>query len=453
MGRKPGLALSRIAGKRIRQQQGYLQRHEGIIPSSKNPAHLSMLYRLNGLRQGYLQELNEISRSLPPMHPNCKLSVVIPAHMEQENISRVLEGWTTRQHEADPTAFELIVLVNRPTYKKPWDNTAARIAEFKKKHPQYKIHVVQKTFNFPKENTNLRRNGVTAKVDAGVRMGLIFKLASDLSLYRNLERRNNPQAKASAIANHTILTSGADVIGRHPKFVKWMTKTIEDRPEIDYIKPGYGYPPAVAKIMPLLWAFHDYRNAFADAYHGTKPRRHGAIRSFAYAAIGGFKHGQDVAEEIELGKSLAMLHPQILQQPFTGVLDNPRRSLEALLAGKSVVGEYRDFGIKTLMKLSTGRTSQLPATAQFTEANLSREITSHLNAYLKRQPNKTEKTRAVSLARKALENMGLRPGQYEITGSGEDMQVRIKTLEPIRRRIEEYSRIPKATWLAQAKVA
>ncbi|MFH1056818.1 MAG: glycosyltransferase [Candidatus Micrarchaeota archaeon] len=437
-----GLLLPKKTDERIETQKRYLHELGNISFTDGRQSSIGLLYRLNGGKRGYLQELRQANESLPQMHPDCKLSVVIPAYREKENIQRALEDLTEKQKGANPKDFEVIVLVNRPNPTAEWDETAKKILQFKKTHSEYAIHVVEKTFNFPRQSTVVGGPGAPVSVSKGVRMGLVMKFASDLALLRNVQRLGNPSANEDAIANHAILISGADVAGRHPRFVEWLKKVIVNRQDVGFVRLNHGIPLETARKIPLFWAFNTYRQAFADAYHENNPRRHGMVRSSVYAKAGGFKHDQDLAEEIEFGGRVAQTGTKILQQGFVGVIDNPRRSVDTLLSGRPIVAEYSDFKPRPNARIP----SVLPLNAILTQQNLEREINAHLNAYLGRMRPEEREKRAVGMLKKGLLSLGLQPGHYEIQKMRRGIKVKIRTCEPVRRAHAEYVRNASGTW-------
>ena len=368
----------RQRSRNLNPQERYAYDFAGITPRS-SAVNDRFLYQLNGLKRSYLDELRVLNHGLPPMDENCKLSVVIAAANEAKNIRRALDGWTTQQHKLDPREVELIVFANKPNSQVQWDTTVEEVNAFKRDNPQYAVHVVRKEFNFPEGTTAIKHGSESLSVPSGVKMGMIFKVASDLSLLRNLSRENGDKA------NHLLVTTAADVVARHPKFVRSILSTTKQDPSIDFIRFKHSFPPAIAKRVPLLWAFHQYRNTFADLFHAGSPRRHGAVKLAKYAEVNGFNPATKVAEEIELGKRLAQAGAKIQQHDFVGVLDNPRRSLHAILTSSPVVGEYSDFDEReAIEKLSADKLVQFPPHADLTPENLSREITSHVNAYIKK---------------------------------------------------------------------
>lgn len=439
----------RITDPRVAAQHHYLEQL-GQQDRARSASWTKTLYRLTGGRTGYLQELNRFNRSLPSMHKDCKMSVVIAAANEEQNITRTLEGWTTRQHRVNPNDYEIVVLVNKPNAAAKWDKTADRVREFQRKNPRYRIRLVQKEFNFPEQDIGLNGQRITK----GVHMGLIFKFASDLSLLRNLNRKSTQKA------NHMIITSGGDVVARHPKFVRWLLAQGQKEPGADFLKIGYGLAPSVARRVPLYWAFHNYRNAFSDVYNGTRPRRHGAFRAAAYAGVGGFNPDRNVAEEIEFGKRLTDAGAVISEPEFIGVLDNPRRSLHTLLANRPMVGEYRNFDADEALKdMGEGHLRQIPPWALLNAQNLSREVSSHFNAYMQRMrqmrtPGWFTKTQRMLAA--GMEQIGLTPADYRVqvqqtpTGRITGARVQILNVEKVWQAHRQSLQSQTHSWVRQA---
>lgn len=79
---------------------------------------------------------------VPPLHPNCRATVVIPARDEAHLIGRTLDALAGQRNpdgsRLDPTSFDLLVYANNC-----FDATAAAVGAAARRHPQHAIYVAE----------------------------------------------------------------------------------------------------------------------------------------------------------------------------------------------------------------------------------------------------------------------------------------------------------------------
>jgi len=198
--------------RRLQSQKNYLEtlKSQRSI-DNKDPKILRTLYRINGAKQGYYEELESLNSKLPAMDPNTRFTAVIPVYNEQDKIQNAIRGWVEQLQSQtgeplDPNLLEIIIFVNKPNEQAQFDKTVDRIEELKKdpKYKDYKIHVVQKTFNFPLKDESVEINGEKVKVPKGRKMGIIYGMATDLAILRNANRETpNPAEQMLMQEVHT----------------------------------------------------------------------------------------------------------------------------------------------------------------------------------------------------------------------------------------------------------
>ena len=122
---------------------------------------------LEGLPEDYKETYREIlqkwDRELPPIEEECQVTVILPAYKEERLILEALES-LSQQQDIDPKSFEVILVVNYPTDKKPNindydedghlsgqhpDRTYEIANEFSTRHPDFRLRVIEQ--NFPAE--------------------------------------------------------------------------------------------------------------------------------------------------------------------------------------------------------------------------------------------------------------------------------------------------------------
>lgn len=391
--KQPFPQLSAKGTARLMAQSSFLEREFAEYRKSSGDKNaLATLYRVNRCQRDYLEELELSASQIPPMGENCRLSVVLCCNREEANIENTLKVWTVEQKDKEgqsinPELFEIILLVNRPRDSEPWDDTIRMIKRFNESYPQYNIHALEHTFNFPSRETKTTIGDKEVKMDGYTRIGLVFKLGTDLVLLRNMQRGDEERK-----AQHLVASSGGDAYSRNPFFLQ---KVLERSDSVDFIKVEYGYPRAIAEAHPLLWAAHLFRLSMSADYHGDEfllnhdierevLRRHGVFRAGLYADLGGFNPKLRIGEDLDFGR-LVMLSNAEVSVMKDGAVDNPRRSLTTILEGRLLIDEYRDFGKSarawlSLDDLFNGPGHELTA---LTCDNLSRHVSGHFQHYIK----------------------------------------------------------------------
>jgi len=406
---------------RIREQEDYLERlRTRFTAKSKDKAVLASLFRTNGLERSFFEELDALNVGIAPMKQSCKLTLLMPAAREGRYIKNTLLGWLNqydvRGKPIDPDLYEIIVLVNRPSESVAWDKTAKKVRQFAKKHRHLNIHLLQHSFNFPEEPIEIKVDGKTIDIGRGVRMGLVFRMLSDIALMRNLRRQGSERA------SHLIHPTGADVYSRNPLFLE-EAFAVFSRQETEFLKLKFALPAGICTHMPLLWALHRYRMALANEFFQRRQlKRHGVFRAGTYARVGGFSPTASVGEDTDFGFKIVGAGASIAECADTVVIDNPRRSLTTIIDGKKLIEEYAGFGIKdgAVKEFSIAHflSQKLPPEAVFSRENFAFHASAHFRTYIRKALRKNDFEHAFEIAkesaRKALLETGFEERDFEI---------------------------------------
>ena len=403
--------------------------------------------------------LKAVDAQLPaPMHPDCRMSIVIPAYKEGSIIYNTLKQYTVNQLDKKtgknlgPNLWEIIVLVNTKDKSIPIDQaTIDEIKRFQKDYPQFKVYTVSYQFDFPDKP----------------RMGSVFKLVTDLAVMRNLKRNTSLHRQAE----HTISALGADAKGVNPYYLASALEVLED-PHVVRYKSESRLPKEALDKWPLLhFCYTLSQLVYRLKKHGDTGAGFGlgSFRSSLYAEAGGYDPTLLMQEEMNLA---SRMQAKINQDPLkkgkktlvTNRIDDPRRLLYALWNKVPIAMRYKNFGDpehekamrqfdwkqklkqpapdhiecitkeeiqKLSKKLGANEIDLLKKKIELTKTNLEREIGEMFKVYLRRElsllktgtdkSNETilhqqsqgeifEKTKR--LFKKALTFMGLRWGNY-----------------------------------------
>ncbi len=475
-----------LLGRRLSAQESYLTtiRDKYSLDNQSNRSQI-MLQRLNGRSKGYLDELEEVNRSLPPMSEKARMTVVIPAFNEEAKIEKTLRSWINQQgfrgDDFDPEQIEVIVLVNRPNSNTSFDRTR-QVIEGLKREPSFAgfaIHVVEKTFNFQSNlETVASRDGRAIKVLPGVRMGMVYKYAADLALLRNASRKDQERK-----ASHLIRTGGADVFGRNPYFASRVFSVFEDNPALEQYVSRSDYHPSIYRKLPLLH-FAQRLNEMMNLQYTRRKSNIGlgTYRMAIYAEAGGFDPGKDIREEIDLSYRIRKIIEREEKQGIkarerqlvVNALDDPRRAIATIWAGKPITQLYDSWADQEVRRIDVADVlkKRVPKQARLTKENVEKQVEAVFRFYFRylldspsmaRIPRKQKVLRAYNLAtrylNRSLKVLGV--DNYEISHKkdlaieygksdrqlAENISVSVKDISELKRLVKRYPKRKRPEWI------
>lgn len=397
------------------------------------------LNSLNKEPRDYLTELEEVNGALLPMGENARFSIVIPAYSEGKNIQQTLRSWTEQidlsGNAIDPSQIEILVLINRPNETKQFDQTDLEIEKFKQANPQFasSMQYVQKTFNFP--NKKVKAVDGTEKEVPDVHMGTIYRYATDLAMLRNLNRNGKSHER---IANHVIRTGGADVVARSPYHVARIIDSFEKNvPQEQYVSLS-DYHPDVYKKIPLLFMTKKLQDQMNEQLtKGLSNIGLGTYRASLYARAGGFEPRVKIAEEMELSRRMRKVlresHEDLRKARkrdlIINALDDPRRDIVTLFAGKTITEAYSDYNTNLTVRDTNIKEileKDIPPVVELTPQNLSKQANAILKLYIEQffDPSRQQlEPHATLAAIKALQgslaSLGIKQEDIHISFSGQ----------------------------------
>ena len=414
-------AYERLAGKTI--EETVLARLP--IDEYEPPAYLPVSPRLKKPLNGYLNEAQEIAsywsmqsegdknfigemdkQINKPMHPSCRISIGIPAYMEEKNIFRTLKAFT-EQKDINPNEFEVIVFENHPKDKKR-DNTKQEIERFQKLYPQFKIYHIY--YCFPKMEP----------------IGMFRKIVEDVGLKRRMEVKKSDPTKDFILA-----TNDADSYGMKERSLRFVIDTFDKDPGIASITGKLDYPKEALAHFPTLHAlirFNAIYNIIAFRNGSNINTSGGAsyARASMQAAIGGFDYKTKRGEDSERG--FRQYYYGKGNSPLKSVLMNaarfytdPRRAIDAISKDKVWVEQWQDINWQRNQGHILGtswKDFNAPKLTTFNKAVLEKEINSsayHMETIrlLKSNPESEEAKKRIHDLDRTMKFMGIKASRKD----------------------------------------
>ncbi|MBT7736556.1 hypothetical protein HN709_02615, partial [Candidatus Peregrinibacteria bacterium] len=325
--------------------------------------------------------VKELASQIPAMHPECRMSISLPARNEAANIYKALHEYTVRQKTSkgepvNPDHFEINVFINKPNAKaKPSAETVAEVERFKADHPEYHVNIIFHTFNFK----------------GGPIMGEIYKTMVDTAVYRNTQR-----ADGAAKERLILRSGGADAKEKSPLFLESVMKAFEN-PRLGVYKSESQLPQEVLDASPLLDLAYRAECGLNRLFtHAQSNLGLGSYSAKLYAEVGGFKKTARIAEEKDLSTRMARRvresrgKTEIRKDLHVNALDDPRRIVWAMFHGKTMGERYNSFGgekaERSLREVDWNRKAvegPLPRNMKLSAKNLSREMSAFYVRYLR----------------------------------------------------------------------
>lgn len=288
----------------------------------------------------YVKDLEEKSKDLPPMKPECKVAICVPAvYSEHSTIRGYLESLLGQEGQnsalLNPNSFEVNIFVNGPTSKvTEAEQTVSIIDEFKKEHPEMNINILRGAYE-PRKN-----------------IGYYRKLVTDSALFRSRGRsaQDGPLYFVSHDADIHIMDKNyiSNIIGR-----------MDASPDTKVMAGRVDYSEEDKKKYPILWASRrmwQYLDMFrAEGRYGNIPEKaagaNTVIRAESYAKAKGYRIMNKVAEDLTLVENIIRNNPSLYHTKRNEMIKtlpnrveiSPRRDLNSIEKGKGLDSGYADF--------------------------------------------------------------------------------------------------------------
>lgn len=237
----------------------------------------------------YIRLLKELAACIPPLHPECKLSVCIPvsATDEAKHIYRTLLNFHRQSISSD--SFEVVILCNHldsveSKAKDQIKKTFKEIERFKKRHPDLNVVVLYAEF---------------FKADASI--GNIRKIQNDTVALRYIMRGDFSH-------DHILMRADADTCGLPPTHLENILSKFECWPQFEAFGSSLAYPATELVKNELLYVLSSFTNILEICLRKSgKLSAYGpnaAFRLSAYCQVGGYNPSSLVGEDLNFDRKL-----------------------------------------------------------------------------------------------------------------------------------------------------
>ncbi len=401
---------------------------------------------------GFDARARAIAASLPPMRPECRLSVLLPCRNEAQHVERMLDLLAGQRdglgRPLDPAHYEILLLCNGVAGE-PRDDTAALARDWARRYAGAgpPTHVIDYTHPEGEPPLTMAR-----------------KLLADIALQRGAARTE--QAGPLYLA-----CEDCDILWLDPLQLWLMITRLDAEPGLDALRGQQDRCPWIMlDYLPLLimrrsWNFLETYFARRSLRPDRNPRAdfnwnrfvtsgwNTAFTAEVYAAIGGYTWHRPFEEDMDIGEKISVLRSfeaggrRVAQVNTTGWIPtrsegSPRRWLYRLSSGIEPYLDRDDYDnffnarhervvkFSSLEELAAGYADGLeraPASLALLSEMLSKDLAVAAQVL-------GDAIRARAVYARVLSALGFRPGEAsllpepEMTDAGQAGGVRIAAL-------------------------
>jgi len=298
----------------------------------------------------YRQYIQNIADALGPMGQKCRVSVNIPAWMEEKNLRNLLSQYLDQRDKdgnpLDPGLFEVNIIVNRKEGTAP-DGSVGVINQF----------IDQYVASHNGQRPNVRFVDVEFKEEIAT-VGYARKVLTDAALLRSLSRTDQDQPLY-------IESEDADLTNVDKRVIANLISKLDRNPHLDAVHGIEGRMPEVIKDNDLLvmrrnaWEVFllmarqkKFRNPNSGSWNAFANRTitggwNTGYSAEAYAMIGGYENLR-AGEDLTIGERISMVrgdgnYPNLetIGTVPTRTESSPRRFINEIIRNKSA---YDGFG-------------------------------------------------------------------------------------------------------------
>lgn len=393
----------------------------------------------------YQRRISNIAASLGLMNNDCRVSVNVPAWMEEANLDRLLNQYIDQTdnngNPLDPSLFEINILVNRKTGA-PEDRSVQVIENFIEE--------------YARQHGGVRPNVHYANVEiepANANVGFVRKLLTDAVLQRSLGRDAQSQPLY-------IESEDADLMEVDKRTIFNLISKLDRNPHLDAVRGNEGRVPSIIKDNALLLM---RRNAWEVFLFNARQKRfrnpeHPSWNSFAnrtitggwncgysaeaYAMIGGYKPAQ-IGEDTSIGERISMMrgdgsYPNLetIGSVPSRTESSPRRFIHEIIQREPAYNNFgEDSNEETIREASLpdlmNRISEYANITDNNKATFEGEA-QMFHSWSRRATPTLED--AKEMTRRIMRSVGYRQGDYVFEGD----TIRIVNWDNVKRNIENY---------------
>lgn len=262
----------------------YIKAHIESKESKETNNHIEIQENYIKNQSDSNKEMLEKFNKEHPMWKDVEMTFWFPVR-SYEDIEKTLAWLTTKQIGIKPEQYEVIILLNRPNKNESFsEDTRQKILKFKKEHPEFNIHIFEKTFNFKKDEKGKYK----------INYWRIYKTLWDTLVYRNLQRKNIKWMDLKKIENLIIKTWAADSTDKNPRYIANQLEKYANQywgKELVRMIWESRLPANVCETYPLVELLEFFQRHFDNEYVGWPLNRNVWIWSYKsriYCDAGGF---------------------------------------------------------------------------------------------------------------------------------------------------------------------
>jgi len=303
--------------------------------------------------------VNEISGNVV-FNPNTRTVVAMPSFVREKDLQRTLGNYARQTHQE----FEIVICLNAgktvspDEFKDELEKRKIEIDEIREQYPHLKIHTIEK--HYPNEKLNL---------------GNIRALLSEVICV---------SAKRAHIQEPCIITNDSDSLALNDEYIDAYLKTFERNQDLDYSNGFIEWDAkhkndgAIAKEVPELLIGQRIQQIIDAIYRWSDSPYvirdlvcltiNTAYKCSAYMACGGYDYKTHYGEDATFGDRLKLMRYQpdsgtaLMNRryqdlsPNSKIQTSPRRALDSILNGGTIIDQWKKFDEKLGADLSDDNT-------------------------------------------------------------------------------------------------
>lgn len=366
------------------------------------------------------------------MSPGCRVSVLMPAFLEEKYVFDAIHGFSTQVNVAgterlDPSLYEIIVLVNTEVGVQN-DNTLQEALKAKETHPDTRIHILHHEF------------------PAGTRrIGCARKILTDLAVARSAQRTENSEKLL-------IQSTDADLMKVDKRLLALHMQAMDENPELlgvagnCYLDPELLYHVDVLLLKTKIKA--TIQRLLGTPLNGANSM----FRASAYSHVGGYNPALTRSEDTDLSHRFEEAKLGTIGMTKSLVVSPARRFIASLFQN-NMNSSYENFGdahheIKIRNFTQEQILKELEWCSVLDESNI-KTIEFYLNIFLKKcLAAITDREQALKIFSEMMRQSGFKPRDYAIEGSS----IKILDIRNVKAALSEYKTKDKyGKWLEEQR--
>ena len=364
--------------------------------------------------------LEKLTAEIPDMDPSCRVSVLMPAFLEQEHIFHAIQGFATQVNlsgteSLDPSFYEIIALVNTETGI-DHDGTLQEAMRAKEAYPETNIHILH--HEFP-----AGRRGV----------GHTRKILADLAVTRS-KRRTQKDGEL------LIQSTDADLIKVDKKLIAAHAKAMDENPGFVGVVGNCYLDPELLHDIDVLLLKTRIKSTIQRLLGTRLNGANSMFRASAYSHVGGYDPTLTKSEDTDLSRRLEYAQLGVIGATESLVISPARRFIPPLIKN-NMNPSYENFGdaqheIEIRNFTREQILKELEWCSVLDESNI-KTIEFYLNIFLKKCLSAIlDRKKAIKTFSEMMHRSGFKSEDYTI----KDDAIEITSIKNIKNALAEYKK-------------